>query len=510
MISTEKGKVSLKGGKPHHGWRLFLSNLRNRSNLFIRGLLTAQIFRPLHAEGLNAKKVGELSDVAIRSLPAYEMSALAAKGIRRWQRDQLEAVAASQMEAMAGEQLAAFVNNPNLTADQFERLIKALALPVHVGKISVILEALQEDPLEDRKIVVLADALLNELSRYAAQEVLVVFSRAATNRQFETLVEAMPFWFIQELSDHELQNPNAEEFERLDLRVEERQLSNSYRLMQLVRNFEAIELQHQRLVNGELVDIDPKAAPWRSCAPHLIDALRTRLLRGMRSESELREGDRILRMIKLDLTQKQVHLQTENCRVSGMLELWNSGYLDQCTIQSELLDKIVRPQSQLLRDMAGLLIDKGKEPDLQEEEAVALGQTLEQGCELADTIAPEIRKAKKLLAQLKSDRSFLIDSQEYFLDLIRHESRLGRFSAEFFRRLLLIEENEKVYHILHAEGFEELIVTNSQLAEGVALMKQTQQLRERVEELYLTLHGLTRELTVEDLSIEMRQTLASL
>ncbi len=504
MISTERGEVSLAGDAPRHGFSRRLHSMGSGLWLGAKRLLSTQAFRSKHVEGLGKREVATLTDVEIGAIPIHEISMLDTGGMRRWKGAQLEAMASGQLQALSADQLAIFVANSHLTADQLERLIKALSSEAHVGKISVVLQALHGDSLEDRKIVVLADCLLNECTRFEAQEVLVVFSRAATDSQFEVLVEAMPFWFIQELADHEMNNPNLAEFERLDLRVEERQLSNSYRLMQLIRNADAIELQHQRLVNGELTDLDPKKAPWRSCAPALVDALRVRLLQGIQTEEELRESDRILCLIKLDMNQKQIHLQTENCRVEGMLELWNASYLDDGEAQAVLLAKVIRPQAQLLQEISGLLLFKQNDPEISDEEKVVLVQTLEQGCRLAEAMQPEIRQAKRLAIQLKADHEFLEESTSFFLDLIRHETRLGRFSMEFFRRMMRVEDNEKVYHILHGDGFEELIVSNPQLNDGLALTKETNKLIARVQELQEELQRLTEELSVDKLANEMK------
>ena len=89
------------------------------------------------------------------------------------------------------------------------------------------------------------------------------------------------------------------------------------------------------------------------------------------------------------------------------------------------------------------------------------------------------------------------------MDNVRHESRLGRFSMEFFRRLVSMNGSDSANQILRGEDFEQLMVDNPQLFRGITQIEQVWDLIVRVHFLYKRMQGMVQDLNIEQLSRKM-------
>lgn len=454
--------------------------------------------------------VKSLSSSEIFRLTEEEIEVLDARGIGRWHAEQLEALRWEQLRALNAEQLRAVVHNPYLTDAQLDEVMGAFNHPQQVSKLGILLYALRGDPREKEKLYEMVDWMFREASDRDLMNFLVIASRNATNPQFAWILEKIPFETVKKLAEDELSNPSEEEFRRLDQRLEDRQFANSRRLTELELDIELLNAKRKAFCEGDFSPIDAGVSPWKRISRKRVGQLQSLMAKeGESEERKQRRGAALFDSMQQELDRKRMHLQCENGKVSWMIEQWDYFHFEDLQDQLRFLQGIVLPQATLLEEMGEVLMKQ----DLQEfssEEKEALMRTLESWGDLTEKLEAEMLDAYRSLHQLQLDQVFIEDSIELILDKIRHESRIGRFSLEFFRRLMLFEKDVEVYHFLHSDAFEELLVKYPRFERGMKQLQAVLGLRHRIDELQKLLSCQVEQGAIRELRERVSELLSQL
>ncbi len=469
-------------------------NWLQRSALWWR-TLWLHLSRQVPDNSMLGSKALNLSDAEIHALPLDHLPQIPPHVLSTWKSGQLDALSLSQFRALSGEQIGGLLSNHELHAEHLHQLVRAIATAEDHAKFADIVHYLGVDREGEPKLYAILDAIEHDLTIEQAKDALLMFCRKATDEQFSVLLTMLPFAYIRVVSWQELDHPNPAECERLELRVEERQIRNSAELMRLTQDVRALEQAFYGFTQGTPIEIEPSSRPWRWISDNKLKEFNELMDQGLGHGQRVARASGLMAEMSLEITQKQAHLQMQNCRVSAVLDLWNYEYLTTCFNQLQILSKILRPQFVVVEQIAQILEQRGAQP-LSDEERAALLSTAHQGVQLVEVMEREVQKAKKLLIQLSADSSFLEQSLPIFLDNIRHETGVGRFSAEFFRRVQSLKDTDQdAFHILHGEEFEELIAEHPDLSDAMKLLEGIIDLKVRVQ----TLHeALTDELSKLD------------
>lgn len=489
--------------KPSSGWQRRLHHLSNGARLFFKGLISSNIWKSESPLRMRGSKVAVLSEVNIHSAHPSDISQLNHQGLYWWDSEQIDALTWIQIRSLSEPQLEALVCNPNTTGDQIAELIQALAHPAHTPKIAVLMRGLQSDPLEMAKIAVIADVVLHEMSPVDAKRVLIVLCRGASDRQLRAILHSMPFHLLKKFAEEELNTMDWNELNRLDLRVEDRQMQNSAELLSLAKGVECIDAAFADVVADTKFTIDPKTCPWNRVDHRKVSELSALLENDIDDERALERVNELLTEMQAELTQRQAHLHMLNNRFSLLPEIWEEHYLEHYRSHVEMLSRVVAPQYSVLDQMAKMLIRKSGEK-LTEEERGALLETFDKGSMLADLIAPHVRRTRTYLHQLARELEFLEKHRDIFFDTIRHETRVGRFCVEVFWRMIHLGYDSESYPLLHGELFEDLVVKHSNFDQASRMLQQLHNYGNELEELSDRLQQYIDKLRVEELGERLR------
>ena len=448
---------------------------------------------------MRGSRVAVLSDVDIHSTAPEDISHLNHQGLYWWDAEQIDALTHEQYRALNRAQLEALVGNPNITGDLLQELVASLAPTEHVSKLGILLRGLNNDPLEMSKVNVIADAVISELSVEEAKRALVVLCRNSSNRQFRTFLKAIPFHFIKRIAEHELDNPDQMALNRLDLRVEELQLHNGAELLELERGTDVIDSAFEDLLAGQKPEIRHKETPWNRVDQRLVGELESLLSNGLDDDATLNRLNELLTQVARDIRTRIAHLHALNARMSTLVEYWNGDGLAIYANHAEMMLRVVLPQFSILDQMSKMLIRKSGEK-LSEEERKTLLATFDKGCMLAELVEPHIRRGEQYLEQLISEQQFLEGNMDAFLDQLRHETRIGRFTLEVFWRMVQMGDRSEAFALLHGDLMEELVVLHPEFDRSFRILQGMQRYRSRVNDLVTQLKGCVERLPVRELS----------
>jgi hypothetical protein len=503
MFNTKK--------KPKHGLFLKISDLNTHFWLWLKSLFLSTNTNFKGYSRLTPREVQALPDLKIVTISIDEIPLLDHNGIALWTERQIDALSIHQIHALTAKQIDKLVKNPNITANQISKITAAFNSEAELSKVAMICLSLQGDPYESEKIEVIGESIIADFPKSLAKQLLITIARSASDFQFKRLLHAIPFNYIKEITEEEINAQDLAEFQHLDLRVEERQLNNSYRAMRMIQDIDALELRQTWFQEGKSFSINSEKAPWSKITHAKVEKLRLLISQWDAEKSDdLKVAvNRLFNSMHSELVQKQIHYQTENCKVSDMIDIWNGEYLDTLSWQCKVLEKIIRPQAQVLDEISNLLVNKGAHK-LSEEERRVLRETIVKGIQLATEMSPEVEKGEKYLRQLEMDREFLVDSFDVLLDNIRHETRIGPFTAEFFKRLIEVGNHEEAYHIVHGDRFEQMLADFPEFNNGIKLLYSVLALKNRINILHKRLEEEMEQIPVYDVKGKLARTLAAI
>lgn len=485
--------------QPTHGWQRGWHSFASGARLFIKGFFTGNIWRKENPVNLRGSRVAVLSDVDIHSTDPDTIQHLNHQGMYWWDDHQIEALSGHQIRALSEPQLEALICNPNISGDQIQDVVKALAGEAHVSKIGILCRSLRNDPMEMTKIGVIADVILHDMNREEAKRAIVVLCRNCSDRQFRTVLKFIPFEYIKQISEYELDNPDLMALTRLDLRVEEAQTQNSSELVDLAKGMEVLDHAFADLVAGKPLSIDHKATPWNRVDPHVVMQLISLVDNGIDDDRSVEIANRLLAEILTEITQRQSHLHMLNHRFTTLTDNWADHFLDVYQGHADMIAGVVTPQYSVLEHMSKMLMRKSGEK-LTEEERVALLETFDKGCMLADVIHPHVMRARRYLGQLKRERQFLDDNIDAFFDNIRHETRVGRFTIEVFWRLIHLGNSSEAFPLLHGDMMEELVVLHPSFDRASRLLQAFHNYEADLERLANHFEQYLEQLPIDELS----------
>lgn len=451
------------------------------------------------------EQAAQLSDAKIHGLSPEQLATLDPKHLQTWSVDQLGAVTPEQLRHLKGPQLAAYLQNPALSEKLLARLTTSFAQEPDC--FAELLNQLGEDEDAEAKLLVICSTIENDLPLDRARDVLLQFARHASDAQFSMLLDNLPFSFVRSLSWLELDNPDPREHNDLAMRVEQRQIRNSAELMRMTQDLRALEQAFYSMIHGESVELDESRRPWRWISQARLQELQELLDEGLTVGQNIAIASDLMVEMRMEIIHHQAHLQMQNCRVPAILELWNREQMDYAASQAQILQRIILPQFSVVKQIAGILDRRGK-ANMNDEQRAALMGTAQQGLQLVEVMERELGKAEQCLTQLRIDRNFLQRALPVFLENIRYENRLGRFSLEFFLRVELLQgKNQEAFAILHGEDYEELLVEHEALTAGMKSLEALLRLNSRVEEIYHGLRSSIDELDLQPVADQIRDVL---
>lgn len=497
--------------KTKHGFLLKVSDWNTHFWLWVMSFFSNSKSSFKGFSRLSAREVQALSDVTIAGVTLDEIPLLDHNGIAGWTDRQINALSFSQIQAMTAKQLEKLVQNPNLTDDLLAKMILAFNSELYFNKVPLLFLSLEGDPHEAAKIETICESILADYPTPLIKQVLITLARNVSDYQFKRILTSIPFNYIKQMTEEEINVKDADEFQHLDLRVEERQLNNSYKSMKMIQDINALELRQTWFNEGKPFTVNTEKNPWAKVSHSKVEKLNGLMKEWGEGQTEELKGEinGVFDSMLAEMAQKQVHYQTENCKVSDMVEIWNDDYLNTLSWQCKVLEKIIRPQAQVLDEISNLLVNKGARKITDEERRV-LRETIEKGIQLATEISPEVEKADRYMKQLEMDKEFLVDSFDVLLDNIRHESRIGPFTAEFFKRLIEVGNHAEAYHIVHGDRFEQLLANYPEFNQGVKLLYSVIALKNRINVLQARLQEEMDQIPVYDVKGKLSRTLAAI
>jgi len=400
---------------------------------------------------LDPSEVQGLADIDIFTLGG-RVRFIGSAAMSSWSLDQIASLTSQQIGALMPQQLCALVAAPAIDATEFARIITALADSAHCYKIGEILNVLSDDALGGEKLDIIVRTALS-LSDHCLRCMLMIVGQIADSPQLAAFVHGIPFDRLYNLFLTDRYKPYEGEYQRLSTEVEAREFEINVEEQHL--QIQVIEFERIR----RLLSLEPIIAILKVVQGHNgVDE--TVLM--PRLGAILNNASYVLGQVAatIDIPEEMRKALTDTIgRGNGGRSLRHSiddllAFVEQLSaIENQLLFRLRCLQE--LKLIPHSFVGHWKDQYLPR----AYGDIGYNGGKVVDTTdAVVLRRYGKLFARAKRDEAFLIESFSWFSDKIRQTTKRGKFSMEFFHRLVVYHLDNPHSRLLTSRQLEQIVL----------------------------------------------------